>query len=128
LEEARHEEILSALKRIASSVESESKNEIISKSIENNTKEIANFGSKLGELEVRVDAPIVNVQTNQQQVIAAINELKAQGARIEQLLTEQNRYFEEMCRPKDYEFKFDRNHLGVMQSPITAKVKPTYNN
>ena len=122
IESARHKEVLESFKRMTEAITKNS-NDPVSKAIENNTKEIGNFGKKLGELQVKVEAPVVNVQTNQQTVVDALKELKDQGGRIEQLLKKQNEYFEEMCKPKEYEFEFGRNQWGVMQSPIKAKVK-----
>lgn len=123
LEEQRHKEITDALKAMTTAIGNANKHEVVAKAIENNTKEIGNLNKSLSELEVNVAAPNVNVQTNQQTVADAINGLKEQSKRIEDLLKQQNLYFEEMCRPKDYEFEFARNQWGVMQSPIKAKQK-----
>lgn len=121
IESARHKEVLDALGKVASII-GENKNDLVAKAIENNTKEISTFASKLSELEIKVEAPIVNLSTDQQNVISAINSLKEQGGRIEKLLEKQNEMFEKISKPKDYEFEFTRNG-GMIQSPIKAKVK-----
>jgi hypothetical protein len=128
LEEARHEEILSALKGLSSAIGNTPKNDVVAKAIEGNTKEIGNFGKKLGELQIKVEAPNVNVNNDHKPVIDALKELKDQGARIENLLIEQNKFFAEMCKPKDYEFHYTRNQWGVMNSPIVAKTKQNIKN
>jgi hypothetical protein len=123
LEEERHKETIDAIKGLSNAIVNSNKNETISKAIENNTKEIGSFGKALGELKVNVQPPNVNVQTNNEKVVSELTALKEQGARIEQLLIQQNKYFEEMCKPKDYDFEFTRNNWGVMQSPIKARAK-----
>lgn len=124
LEEQRHSEIINVLKGLPAAINQKNDNKEVSKAIEGNTKELGNFGNKLSQLQVNVEAPNVTLTTDQQKVIEAIQGLKEQGSRIEKLLAEQNEYFKEMCRPKEYEFDFTRNNInGAMQSPIRAKEK-----
>lgn len=123
LEEQRQSELLDALKGISGVISNLNNNDVVSKAIGENTKEIGNFGKALGQLKVNVEAPNINVQTNQESVINEIKLLREQGERIESLLALQNKYFEEIIKPKDYEFEFTRNNYGALQSPIKAKVK-----
>lgn len=124
LEEQRHKEKIDAIKGLVNVISNANKNEAVAKAIEGNTKEIGNFGKALSDLEVKVDAPIVNVKTDLSELSKEIKEMKEGQLRIEKLLMRQNEIFEEMCKPKDYDFEFSRNQWGAMQSPIKARAKP----
>lgn len=122
IESARHDELIKAIKAIPSLLP-KTDNSQIAKAIENNTKEIGSFGKALADLEVKVEAPVVNVKTDLSELSKEIKEMKECQVRIEKLLIEQNTYFKEMARPKDYDFEIKRDRWGVIQSPVKAKVK-----
>lgn len=83
VESTRHKEVLDALKGLSSSINKSNDNSQVAKAIEGNTKEIGNFGKMLGELQIKVEAPNVKVETDLSGVAKSISELKACQERIE---------------------------------------------
>lgn len=122
IESARHKEVIASLGKVASVVKDS--NQAVAKLIENNTKEIGNFGKQLAALEIKVESPVVNVKTDLSELSKEIKEVKDGQLRIETLLTEQNEYLKEICKQKEWTFTLNRGYGGYLEK-VTATSKVT---
>jgi hypothetical protein len=123
VEEARHKEVISALRKIVV-VLSEDKG--IADAVDKNTKEIGIFVEKIKALK----PPEVNVEVNQDNILAladtlskSLDKQKSYLVGIKEAIDRQNDYLEMLSRPKEMDFKIERSYNGFIDS-VTVKQKP----
>lgn len=100
-----NKELVKAIGNLITAFNRNNQNKDIQKAIGDNSKAMSVFAKYLSELEINVAAPNVNVQTNQESVVAEVKLLKEQGGRIENLLSDQNNILKELFQQKEWEHK-----------------------
>lgn len=102
--EKRHRELVILLKQLVSSVSKNESQSEISKSINSNSQALQVFLKKLNEIsQIEIKAPIVNVETNQKDVV---NEAK--------VIIENQKKIIQLLEKKPSRLKVIRNNLNTI--------------
>lgn len=117
----KQEQITATLKGVTNAINKNADNKEIVKLIDQYTKEIGNFRKDLQAIKFDIPAPTVHVETNQDKVVLKLQALEQKMETLNKSILRTNELLEKISEPKDYDFEFQRNQWGAMQSPIKAK-------
>lgn len=121
-EKKRHKELISAINKLASYVKVDNTNDSnLSEVIARNNTLIESLISKLSSLSQPQSQPEINVTTNQDKVVSAINSLVAE-IKNSRPIEKEEKVVEEK-KTTDWEFTVVRNPFTSVIESVTAKQK-----
>ena len=109
----RHDELKGLIQRLRADLLKSNKDEVISNAISEHTKRIVDLVGEIRSIDFKVP---------QQNVVDRIDNLFKQGETILELLSEQNKYLEQLSKEKQWEHKVIRNQ-GSIEKIISAQIK-----